>query len=303
MISLLAFSLTFTFFSCSDLKEDIPPEIETPACYSVLQSNMKDINNTYESPQSRGFLSRLFKRVLNVFVSDCVGAIKGAFSGENIWQSAQGASLSSAKKQSFITGIDAINTVITRTATLQNDVTVTPLLQTKDVALNDLVLVDDPSSATLDDSIGYYHNAIILTTLENNNSLNYWESVSDYACVLELNKGIMNSVPASCYSDTILNQETINFCTFISDKSLECQDYKALLTESSSKYPELRNLLNTTNIFFEGMELVATDEEWHDYCKNILKVIENSDIPTSDKKALKMGITVGYASSKLWKPE
>lgn len=73
--------------------------------------------------------------------------------------------------------------------------------------------------------------------------------------------------------------------------------------QSNMKDPELRNLLNTTNIFFEGMELVATDEEWHDYCKNILKVIENSDIPTSDKKALKMGVTVGYASSKLWKPE
>ncbi len=62
-------------------------------------------------------------------------------------------------------------------------------------------------------------------------------------------------------------------------------------------------MLDTTSGFFEGMELVTTDEEWEQYCKDVIKLITRSDIPEADKNALKMGVSVGYASSKLWKFE
>jgi hypothetical protein len=61
--------------------------------------------------------------------------------------------------------------------------------------------------------------------------------------------------------------------------------------------------LETTSGFFEGMELVSSEDEWEQYCKGIINLISNSNIPDKDKKALQIGISVGYASSKLWKTE
>ncbi len=86
-------------------------------------------------------------------------------------------------------------------------------------------------------------------------------------------------------------------------KKAECQDYKELISACSTQYPELKDMLDTTSGFFEGMELVTTDEEWEQYCKDVIKLITRSDIPEADKNALKMGVSVGYASSKLWKFE
>lgn len=180
---------------------------------------------------------------------------------------------------------------------------VTQTLQPKSVALENLILVDNPATATINDSIGYYHNAIIYSTLEKNDNINYWKSVSDYSCVIELNNEIINTVPSASYNDTKLNIETVNFCTFIGEKSLECKDYKELLRESSVQYPELKNMLETASGFFEGMELVSTEEEWEKYCRDVIKLITNSKISEKDKSALKMGISVGYASSKLWRVE
>lgn len=291
--------------SCSNnIIETEPTTSETTAeVFTELQKNIKCYNQTLVQNQTRGFWERLFNRVLKVFVADCVGAIKGAVSNDNIWQSAQGASLNSARKQTLFTGVDAINTYVTRSVASDVDTTATQALQPKSEALQNLILVDDMSSATAIDSIGYYHNAIIYSTLEKDNSLNFWKSVSDYACILKINEEITRTIPTQTYNDTVLNRETVDFCKFISNKSVECDDYQGLLRATSDQYPKLRNLLETTSGFFEGMELVSSEDEWEQYCKGIINLISNSNIPDKDKKALQIGISVGYASSKLWKTE
>ena len=112
-----------------------------------------------------------------------------------------------------------------------------------------------------------------------------------------------STMEETTYKDTILNKSTIEFCQFISNTSVETQNYKALLESTKKAYPQLGNMLDITSVYFEGMELVTTEEEWQQYCKNVIKTISNSSIPSKDKDALKMGVTVGYASSKLWKSE
>ena len=114
-------------------------------------------------------MSRFFKRILNVFVSDVVGAVTGVIKGDDIWQSAQGASISSAKNQGFITAVDGINVAIGNApskADLLEDTLVTSYIRPKQEALNDLVLVQNSLPATPNDSIGYYHNLVIYNTLE-----------------------------------------------------------------------------------------------------------------------------------------
>lgn len=302
-----AFGLVLVFMvSCGSTMEEstFQPTDNTESLskdYASLHSDLTRMNTNMESVTSRSFLSRFFNRVLNVFVADCVGAIKGAFKGENIWQSAQGASCSSARKQGFIEGVDAVNTLLSR-ATLENNNLVTSKIQPKKTALDGLILVDS-STATLEDSIGFFHNNIIYTTLEKDNSITLWKDISDEDCLNKLNAEITKVSKETTYKDTILNKSTIEFCQFISNTSVETQNYKALLESTKKAYPQLGNMLDITSVYFEGMELVTTEEEWQQYCKNVIKTISNSSIPSKDKDALKMGVTVGYASSKLWKSE
>jgi len=299
------FALVF-IVSCGNTMEEstFPSDYNTESLnksYTSLHSDLTRMNVEMESAASRSFLSRFFKRVLNVFVSDCVGAIRGAFEGENIWQSAQGASCVSAKKQGFIEGVDAANILLSR-AMLENDDLVTSKIQPKQVALDGLILVDS-STATLKDSIGFFHNDVIYKIFENDNNITFWKEISDEDCLNKLNTEITKVSKETTYKDTILNKSTIDFCHFIGDVSVESQNYEALLESTKKAYPQLGNMLDITSVYFEGMELVSTEEEWQQYCKKVIETISNSSIPSKDKDALKMGVTVGYASSKLWKSE
>ncbi len=306
ILSIFGISVCLLIFSaCStNYVEQEPISVqETTQDYADLQASIKGLNSNFETPQTRGFLGKLFKKILNVFVSDCVGAIKGAIQGNNIWQSAQGASVTTARKDFNKDSTISADITISLKDYSEQDTTITQILQPKPDALHNLILNGDSTTANFNDSIGYFHNVVIYSTLEKNNDLNFWKGVSNYACVLELNKEIINTIPTTIYNDTIVSAETLRFCDFIGNKSKECQDYKELLSACSTQYPEMKDMLETTTGFFEGMELVTTDEEWEQYCKDVIKLITNSNIPESDKEALKMGISVGYASSKLWKFE
>lgn len=308
IIYILSIGIASVLISCTDVyRNDIinKERNTTEEAYDVLQAEIQSYNSCMQDNTTRSFLSRLFKRVLNVFVSDCVGAIKGAFKGDNIWDSAIASSATSANKQMCIEMIDFTNTYITRgEGKSVADTTILNSLNPKEKALDNVVLNSSASSnLTINDSIGYYHNLVIYSAYEKNNSKKFWETVSDYACILKLNEEIRKTIPETCSSDTIIDDETVNFCSFISEQAVACDNYKELLNVTAEKYQELRNTLKTTSIFFEGMEQVSTDEEWKQYCIDILKIISSSNIPEKDKDALQKGITVGYASSKLWKCE
>jgi len=300
-----------SFVSCSTAGLDVQEKdgyeknILVDKSYAQLRNDIIVLNSNLSQQETRGFLSRLFNRVLSVFVSDVWGAVKGVFSGDNVWQSAQGSSLNTAKRQGFITGVDCINELCKapRKVVCYEDTLVTSFIQPKEVALDNLVLVQDSSLTTANDSIGYYHNLVIYNTLVDNNSINYWKSVSDEACVLMLNEEIINTIPISSYSDVNVSDETIEFCSFISEEAAKCEDYRTLMSVFDEKYPELGNITDVMSLYFEGMELVTTDEEWEAYCKNLIDLISNSELAERDKETLKAGVAVGYASSKLWKCE
>jgi len=195
--------VSIMFCSCSTTVYDSDFEqpkaksivISTQNSYVDLQNDIADLNKGLENPKARGFWSRLFGRVLNVFVSDCVGAVRGVFSGGNVWQSAQGASLTSAKKQSFITLVDGANMLLAKSsANINKDVPVISCMQPREFGMDGLVFTSEPGLATINDSIGYYHNYILYEALEKENSANYWVGVSDYACVLEVNEEIKNQL-------------------------------------------------------------------------------------------------------------
>lgn len=142
--------------SCSNEYVETKPVVQTTTSeYADLKVGICELNDSCRNTLTRGFRGRLFNRVVKIFVSDCIGAIKGAITGDNIWQSAQGASVTSASKQGFFTSLDVTNTYITRSSNAGDSMKVTQVLQPKSVALENLILVDSSATATINDSIGY----------------------------------------------------------------------------------------------------------------------------------------------------
>lgn len=300
------------FTSCSTIENDYSNEntaqnkITTDVAYTHLNNNITKLNEQNFQTHSRGFFSRFLMRVLKVVAADCVGAVKGVVTGNNVWQSAVGASYNSAKKQSFLTLVDATNTLFVNAPVRRSakaDSTSVYNVYPKDFALDNVVLNNVSTTATIADSIGYYHNYIIYKVLEREKEIEFWNAVSDEACVLMLNEEINNSIPQSVYCDTVVTKETMDFVTFVSDESSKCNHYKELLNTVIAKEPQLENILNTLSLYLEGMELVTNDEDWESYCRQVIELISASDLSDTDKESLSAGITVGYASSKLWKAE
>lgn len=76
-----------------------------------------------------------------------------------------------------------------------------------------------------------------------------------------------STMEETTYKDTILNKSTIEFCQFISNTSVETQNYKALLESTKKAYPQLGNMLDITSVYFEGMELVQLKKNGNNIAK------------------------------------
>lgn len=175
-------------------------------------------------------------------------------------------------------------------------------MNSRDTALSDVVLTEE-QSASINDSIGYYHNQIIYDLLEKENDAQYWANLSDHDILFKVNNAIKDVMPETEYSDTTLTQETLEFCTFVSNSAQSSNNITEMLNNIKSKYAEITDLIDILALYLQGMEIVETQEEWEQYCKDLIRIISNSGLTEEQKESLKAGINVGYASTKLWNTE
>lgn len=261
-------------------------------------------SSTNVSPVRKSFFSKLFKKVLNVFVSDCYGALKGLVKGQNVWQSASSASTSSAVRQ-----LEDLRTELGNDAYYGNKTSrvaaslpsATTVLRSKNIALNDLILTE--ATPTLNDSVGYYHNVAIYNAMTDNSDLTYWTSLSDKEIVAQLNKEIVKIAPTSAFANTPIAAETVEFSTYISNLSAKCGNAAEMSATVKQDYPELTKHISIMELYLQGMENVMNWDEWRSYCQRLIQIIDRSTLSEKDRESLKAGITVGYASSKLWDNE
>lgn len=72
------------FVSCSTTSVDVCEEeiaekkVSVEEEYVKLNNDILELNSNLQKQNTRGFLSRFFKRILNVFVSDVVGAVQAS---------------------------------------------------------------------------------------------------------------------------------------------------------------------------------------------------------------------------------
>lgn len=326
LIAMLALCAMVVASSCSSENEvvaELDPQTEVfdspkASDFETLKEQFSAFNSTYfnayptngsvetnenNAQQAKGWLSRLFKKFLAILTCDWVGAKVGmAISGGNAAGGIVGAIVGS--------GIGVVggaelqdNALLPKRAGATDSLLISDYVNTKDVVFNNLTLVDKDSSATLVDSVGYYHNKILY---------DYCVNVNKQYLLLSKDK---NDFVVSVMED-LEDSINCNFGTEAQKKELattiltEAQKVSYLLQISTSfddfteklgnLYPEYAAELSVFTEYVKGIDMLKIKEDYGEYAKQLLKIVNTSNLTNEQKKQMRMSIDIGHASSHLW---
>lgn len=256
-------------------------------------------------PQTRGFFKKLLNKILNFVVADAGGAIKGLISGNNVWTSAKTASISTLRSAFKSIGEEVLRAPAITNDTINSSVLATSLINPRDIALKDVVPVNiDVKDSDLD-SIGYYHNKVIMTLFEKNNDALYWANLPADKIELEVKGALEKEAIFERLSlDTIgINRhEMIDFYDNLSNALNSTDDSVELCDKIHSLNPDMADLLSILSVYIDGLENVQAGEEWTNYTNEMLNIVNNSKVDELMKRNIRSSLIVAFASSKLWKP-
>lgn len=144
-------------------------------------------------------------------------------------------------------------------------------------------------------SIGYIHNKVISTAFVSTKDL-YLKNNDEVLDVIfdELSQqnGVFHSLKEKAYIDSVINLVVNNFDV---NKSIE-EYFNILIGKTNNVYK--KEALNICRIVLEGLQNV--DDSDVTYIEQVNSVVNNSDVDPTLKKILHDGISVAYASAKLW---
>lgn len=160
---------------------------------------------------------------------------------------------------------------------------------------NNNIIFEDKNTAKMIDSIGYYHNKILMNIGE--------KRLADVA-IEDMEELIINSAIEVTGNKTDFNKPELrnNKCTKFFIKNISrlnaaktTDDYCKILSESNQISKEEINIIKT---YIDG--LATIDNTNGEYTKAVINTIDNSDINPETATSLKNSVLVGNASQKLW---
>lgn len=247
-----------------------------------LQNNITILNDSIHQKhiETRGILS-FFKWLKCIVVSDVTGALWG-LKAKNLKLAVGGAVLCSAG-----TAVgEALGLVDSRA------------LRGKNIYMNDnldnLVFQRPNKELSFQDSIGYFHNKLLLSSFETPNlSLDELPATT----VKEFNNSI-SSVKLTDADTTKIFNEFYRF-TNIQDQYTG-NDFESYCNHLSKYYPEIKGEINVVAEFLNGLTEIKEDESQTEYVKKVLNLVETSDLSENLKQVVRNAVIVGNASKKLW---
>lgn len=156
------------------------------------------------------------------------------------------------------------------------------------------------SSPSFADSVGYYHNRILLEYYNNNDAPTPTENVdSIIVSIYAEAANIFNMSPQTLYYDTSAASCLNSFF----DNKLYQQDEDMTMSAYCSKlkvhYPEHSMDLDVFEQIMEGILNIPNIDE-SNYVEKVIAYIQASNISQSHKESLINATLVGNASAKLW---
>lgn len=254
--------------------------------------------------QTRG-LGAFFKRFLAVVVCDAVGGLFG-----NFYFGPCGAAAGAIAASGFAAIVPAENISfgITRAVSSSNLSTLRLMpMNSETLALTpSLVPSQDLSTCgqtTKEDSIGYYHNKVLL---ELNKSL----SPAD----LTVNTIVNKVAETTCKNygeskERVLKElnSNVGFYENIMDKQYAVSDQfnnlHDVIQQWAAQYPNHSAKLTLLETFFEGISNLEVEENNGEYMQKVLLIINNSSLDEELKQDLRNAFIIGNASYQLWNTE
>lgn len=168
----------------------------------------------------------------------------------------------------------------------------------------DGVVVDNPAiKATFADSIGYFHN-LILVSMNNSGKLPLAvQSSKEIVNDVYLEASRISGIPTSIKDADELVSVNNDMRRFVESGIavfLPDDDFDAYCNKLSGLYPEKANEISVLKEFVYGLSNIDINETDTEYLQKILLLIDESEIDEISKKNLKSAVLVGNASYRLW---
>lgn len=282
LLVMLCMSCSNNEFAMSNRTFDTERSVKNDSLI-VLQGKIAQLNyeRHFVKTETRGWFSRLLRRV----VADAVGGLFGNFFG-----GPAGAVVGAASFSALSARVSAEERAEdTREVTCMTD---------ENTALKDVVPCDTLLVVSDLDSLGYYHNKVLL------------DSYNDSLAISELPKTLLENVKDSFPNlGTVSASDSLKidnaFRTFANveidydgDGSLD--SYKNHLVKN---YPDYKGEIGVVTEFLKGLDCTETQVQASEYVEDVLKIVDETKLSPDVKQCLRNGIIVGNASQRLWKEQ
>ena len=275
--------------------------------YVFENSNLAALNDSilyfqgqmYGDEHTRGFLSKLWKWA-RVGLADAWGAGLGAFVGGCTAANASGFQPAATIIGAAVGGISLAVTAsvteanyIDRTETRGSSTSLSSLIN-ENLTATDFFISAPASENTKLDSVGYFHNKIIMD-ISSSDIDNYdidellpsieklTEKETGYPFDLVTNKSVIDGILKASYDTNSLEEF--------------CENLK-------KNYPDQTDIIQVIYTYIQGLGDIETSEldalQKRMYSENVYRAVGNSELNEEQKTIIKSAVNVGYASMKLW---
>ena len=268
-----------------------------PTEFVELKAQMETLNvevaKGNEQVITRGFFSGWLKRIIGVTVADAVGGIVCSWFGPA--GTAAGATATSGLVAAFLD--EPVIEIHTRS---KGDDELFPPMNPDDKSMNNLFPGDvSEELLTIGDSIGYFHNRILLD-IKNENQGQKLSRDSILACIAQKTSEFYRVDKNEIKQDFANNKELFDFVAGGDYLSVDGEDLHDIIAAWIAKYPNKQGELTLLETFFSGLNNIDVDENDGDYLMKVLKLVDNSELSEEIKRNLRNAFIVGNASYQLW---
>lgn len=153
---------------------------------------------------------------------------------------------------------------------------------------------------TREDSIGYYHNSVIVDL---HNSLTSTDpSLDDLFAIVSDKTAVLYGVSKGAIKRDLTANRSL-FESILNERlfdSTNATDMGAAARRWSVLYPEKESQIEVLQSFFEGLSNTDVVNNDGTYFNKVLKIVDTSRLDNINKRKLRNAVIVGNASYQLW---
>lgn len=153
---------------------------------------------------------------------------------------------------------------------------------------------------------GVIHNELVGNFVSNADRFTLWTKEgyeNMVACAKEALKveEMVKGIPEGALSkDSTIISETANYIKLLRTGTPQ-ETVEEYIERMKKENPQEAELATTIKNYLEGLDNIETDDNLKQYSEKVVQLVNNSKLSQERKDALCRGISVGFASAKLWK--